>query len=63
MFQVDAGAFIRWPANGEAHDLRNVLSLHMIGIIVAHWLDFDVVDYSEQKLTNVSAFRPVKESC
>ena len=49
MFQVDAGAFIRWPANGEAHDLRNVLSLHMIGIIVAHWLDFDVADYPEQK--------------
>ena len=48
MFQVEAGDFIGYPADGEAHDLRNTGSTHMICIIVGQRLGFDVVDYPEQ---------------
>ena len=48
MFQVEAGDFIGYPAGGEAHDLRNTGSTHMICIIVGQRLGFDVVDYPEQ---------------
>ena len=45
MSQVEIGDFIGYPAGGEAHDLRNADSSHMISIIVGQRLDFDVVDY------------------
>ena len=47
MFQVEAGDFIGYPAGGEAHDLHNTGSSHMICIIVGQRLGFDVVDYQE----------------
>jgi len=48
MFEVEAGDFIAYPADGEAHDLRNAGSSPMTCIVVGQRLDCDVVDYSEQ---------------
>ena len=48
MFEVEAGDFIAYPADGEAHDLRNTGSLPMTCIVVGQRLDCDVVDYPEQ---------------
>ena len=48
MFEVEAGDFIAYPADGEAHDLRNTGSLPMTCIVVGQRLDCDFVDYPEQ---------------
>ena len=48
MFEVEAGDFIAYPADGEAHDLRNTGSLPMTCIVVGQRLDCDVVDFPEQ---------------
>ena len=48
MFEIEAGDFIAYPADGEAHDLRNTGSSPMTCIVVGLRLDFDVVDYPEQ---------------
>ena len=48
MFEVEAGDFIAYPADGEAHDLRNTGSLPMTCIVGGQRLDCDVVDYPEQ---------------
>ena len=48
MFRIEAGDFIGYPAGGEAHDLRNTNSSHMICIIVGQRLGFDLADYPEQ---------------
>ena len=48
MFEFEAGDFIAYPADGEAHDLRNTGSLPMTCIVVGQRLDCDVVDYPEQ---------------
>ena len=48
MFEVEAGDFIVYPADGERHDLRYTGSLPMTCIVVGQRLDFDVADYSEQ---------------
>ena len=48
MFEVEAGDFIAYPADGEAHDLRNTGSSPMTCIVVGQRLDCDVVDYQEQ---------------
>jgi len=48
MFEVEAGDFIAYPADGEAHDLRNTGSSPMTCIVVGQRLDCDVVDYPEQ---------------
>ena len=39
MFEVEAGDFIAYPANGEAHDLRNTGSSPMTFIVVGQCLD------------------------
>ena len=59
MFQVEIGDFVGYPAGGKAHDLRNADSSHMISIIVGQRLDFDVVNYSSAKQTDVLASRPL----
>ena len=48
MFEVEAGDFIAYPADGEAHDLRNTGSSPMTCIVVGQRLDFDAVDCSVQ---------------
>ena len=48
MFEVEAGDFIDYPADGEVHDLRNTGSSPMTCIVVGQRLDCDVVDYPEQ---------------
>ena len=48
MFKFEAGEFIAYPADGEAHDLWNTGSLPMTCIVVGQRLDCDVVDYPEQ---------------
>jgi uncharacterized cupin superfamily protein len=48
MFEVEAGDFIAYSADGEAHDLRNTGSSPMTCIVVGQRLDFDAVDYPEQ---------------
>ena len=48
MFEFEAGDFIAYPADGEAHDLRNTGSSPMTCIVVGQRLDCDVVDYPEQ---------------
>ena len=48
MFEVEAGSLIAYPADGNAHDLRNTGSSPMACIVVGQRLDFDVVDYPEQ---------------
>ena len=48
MFEIEAGDFIAYPADGEAHDLRNTGSSPMTCIVAGQRLDFDVVDYPEQ---------------
>ena len=48
MFEIEAGDFIAYPADGEAHDLRNTGSSPMTCIVVGQRLDCDVVDYPEQ---------------
>ena len=48
LFQIEAGDFIGYPANGEAHDIRNTGSNHMICPVVGQRLDFDIIDCPEQ---------------
>ena len=48
MFEVEAEDFIAYPADGEAHDLRNTGSSPMTCIVFGQRLDFDAVDYPEQ---------------
>ena len=48
MFEVEAGDFIAYLADGEAHDLRNTGSSPMTCIVVGQRLDCDVVGYPEQ---------------
>ena len=48
IFQVEAGDFIGYPAGGEAHDLHNTGSSHMICIIVGQRLGLDIVNYPKQ---------------
>ena len=49
LFQIEAGDFIGYPAGGEAHDIRNTGSTHMICLVVGQRLEFDIIDYPEQK--------------
>ena len=39
--------FFGYPVGGEAHDLRNTGSSHMICMVVGQRLGFDAVDYPE----------------
>ena len=48
LFEVEADDFTTYPADGEAHDLRNTGSSPMTCIVVGQRLDCDVVDYPEQ---------------
>ena len=48
LFQIEAGDFIGYPAGGEAHDIRNTGSTHMICLVLGQRLEFDIIDYPEQ---------------
>ena len=48
MFQVEAGDFIGYPAGGEARDIGNTGSNHMICLVVVQRLSFDIVDCATQ---------------
>ena len=56
MFEIEAGDFIDYPADDEAHDLRNTLPSPMTCIVVEQRPDFDVVDYPRK--INVSVAMP-----
>ena len=46
--QNEAGDFIGYPAGGEAHDIRNTGSTHMICLVVGQRLEFDIIDYPDK---------------
>ena len=48
LFQIEAGDFIGYPAGGEAHDIRNTGSTHMICLVVGQRLEFDIIEYPQQ---------------
>ena len=48
IFQVEAGNFIGYPADGETYDLRNTGSSHTICIIIGQRLVFGIGNYSKQ---------------
>ena len=48
LFQIEAGDFIGYPADGEAHDIRYTGSTHMICPVVGQRLEFDIIDCPEQ---------------
>ena len=59
LFQIEAGDFIGYLVSGEAHDIRNTGSTHIICLVVGKRPEFDIVDYSEQnKLLYRNAGQP-----
>ena len=62
LFQIEAGDFIGNPVGGEAHDIRNTVSTHMICPVTGQRLEFDIIDYPEQQ-TVISPCWSAPRSC